>query len=176
MKKIGFYAWIICAAFLNVNAGCEDDKKVDKAPEPEYTSLVGYWNAVVGFTYGKKTVDEDWKQLVQMKRGVFSYEFFSDGSLISHDNTHHFPSVKGNWKLEVKNVTDKQIEFGILSIYTDSTRAHPGTLFIEADSSMQFHITTETVDGKDYLQMSTKGYESYPCKFAYNKYFFERKN
>lgn len=173
MKKLAFYAFILTCGFLNMGAGCS--KESEKTPEPklEYPSLIGRWKLFVGFGFGKKSLDEPWEQIAQVKRGVVSYEFFADGRMKSYDNTGNFPAEEGNWSLEIKSMNGKDIELGFFKIYTPYTRANPGTEFIEPDGSIAYHLSTVTEDGVTFLYLTTKAYESYPYKYVYNEYRFE---
>ncbi|NIJ53835.1 hypothetical protein [Dyadobacter arcticus] len=173
MKKIAFYAFILTCGLLNMGAGCA--KESEKTPEPklEYPSLIGKWKLFVGFSFGKKSLDEPWKQVFQMKRGSVSWEFLADGRMLSYTNTANPEVEAGNWTLEIKNMDGKDIALGFFKIYTPFTRANPGSEFIEPDGSIAYHLKTVTEDGVTFLYLTTKAYESYPYKYAYNEYRFE---
>jgi hypothetical protein len=174
MKKLALYAFIITCGFLNMGAGCA--KESDKTPEPkvEFPTLIGKWKLFIGFSFGKNDIEEPWRQTFQVKRGIISYEFFADGRMVAYTSTTNPEVSNGNWSLEIKSMSGKDIELGFLKIYTAETRAAANTEFIEADGSIAFHLKTITEDdGKVYLYMTTKAYESYPYKYAYNEYRFE---
>lgn len=175
MKKIILNLFLLFCVMLNMGAGCS--KEADAvSKEPEYTSLIGYWLILDGFVYGIKNPGDDPKALVTVKEGVFAYEFFANGTVTGYDLTKNgTPPESGTWKLEVKTLDGKKIKKGTLSLTTKSTKQLAGSEFVEADGSMKFDITTNVVDGKDHMYLTTKKYESYPYAECFNLYIYEKK-
>ena len=82
---------------------CSKEDAVIAPVKPEFTSLIGYWKLKSGASFGINEKGEK-KQTATMKEGTVAYEFFADGTFISHVLVGTPESEKGTWKLEVKKL------------------------------------------------------------------------
>jgi hypothetical protein len=164
-------SFLACSAFM---CSKEDPTKPET---PEFTSLVGYWIVTGGQSYGINDKGEK-KQTATLKEGTSAYEFFADGTFISHVLVGKVSSEKGNWKLEVKKLDGKDIEEGVLALTSPSIKALAGELFIDKDGYMRIQISSinkSAATTKPRIYLTSKHVEAYPYKEAWVESHYEKR-
>lgn len=164
------FSFVVSSAFM-----CSKEDATP-APTPEFTSLIGYWKLKSGVSYGINEKGEK-KTTATMKEGVTAYEFFADGTFISHALVGNLPSEKGTWKLEVKKLDGKDIEEGVLLLTSPSIKQHAGELFIDKDGYMRHDIASinqSVASSKPRIYLISKHVEAYPYKDAWVETTYEK--
>jgi hypothetical protein len=173
------FALLLVMAFSFVASSAFMCSKEDTTITPvklEYTSLIGYWKLKSGASFGINEKGEK-KQTATMKEGVVAYEFFADGTVINHVLVGTPESEKGNWKLEVKKLEGKDIEDGILTLTSASTKAGAGEVWVDQDGSLRQQISSldkPTGATKPRIYLVSKRIEVYPYKEAWVETTYEK--
>ena len=165
------FSFVASSAFM-----CSKEDAVIAPVKPEFTSLIGYWKLKSGASFGINEKGEK-KQTATMKEGVVAYEFFADGTFISHVLVGTPTSEKGNWKLEVKKLDSKDIEDGVLTLTSVSTKAGAGEVWVDQDGSMRQQISSldkPTGATKPRIYLVSKRIEVYPYKEAWVETTYEK--
>lgn len=165
------FSFVASSAFM-----CSKEDAVIAPVKPEFTSLIGYWKLKSGASFGINEKGEK-KQTATMKEGTVAYEFFADGTFISHVLVGTPESEKGNWKLEVKKLDGKDIEEGVLALTSAGTKANAGQVWIDQDGSMRQQISSldKPIGGtKPRIYLVSKRIEIYPYKEAWVETTYEK--
>jgi hypothetical protein len=165
-------SFFICTAFM-----CSKDDSPATPNNPEFMSLIGYWTIKGGHSYGINDKGEK-KQTATLKEGTSAYEFFADGTFISHVLVGQVSSEKGNWKLEVKKLDGKDIEEGVLLLTSPTIKAMAGELFVDNDGFMRAQITSinkSVATTKPRIYLTSKHVEAYPYKEAWVESNYEKR-
>lgn len=164
-------SFVFSSAFM-----CTKEDNATAPLNPEFTSLIGYWKLKSGTSYGINEKGEK-KQTATMKEGVAAYEFFADGTFISHVLVGKPSSEKGTWKLEVKKLDGKDIEEGNLLLTSPSIKASAGVLFVDQDGYMRTQITSidkSVATSAPRIYLVSKHVEAYPYKEAWVETIYEK--
>lgn len=164
-------SFVFSSAFM-----CSKEDAVIAPVKHEFTSLIGYWKLKSGASFGINEKGEK-KQTATMKEGTVAYEFFADGTFISHVLVGTPESEKGNWKLEVKKLESKDIEDGVLTLTSAGTKANAGQVWIDQDGSMRQQISSlekPTGATKPRIYLVSKRIEVYPYKEAWVETTYEK--
>lgn len=164
-------SFVFSSAFM-----CSKEDNAIAPVKPEFTSLIGYWKLKSGASFGINEKGEK-KKTATMKEGTVAYEFFADGTFISHALVGKLSSEKGNWKLEVKKLDGKDIEEGVLALTSPAFKEAAGQVFIDKDGWMRHQITSinsSAANGKPHIYLSSKHVESYPYKEAWVETIYEK--
>jgi len=156
-------------------ASCETEDTDDQKTKANEL-IVGYWLLSKGETYAINTHGEK-ITTATLKPKVFAHEFLADGTYKGHDFSGTTQGETGTWKLEVTQMDGQDINEGTLSITTPGTMANSGQLFIDADGSMKFNISTifsRINDKKSVMYLETKKYEAFPYSENWAYYIFEK--
>lgn len=165
------FSFVVSSAFM-----CSKEDTATVPVKLEYTSLIGYWKLKSGASFGINEKGEK-KQTTTMKEGVVAYEFFADGTFISHVLVGTPTSEKGNWKLEVKKLDSKDIEDGVLTLTSPSTKASAGEIWVDQDGAMRQQISSldkPTGATKPRIYLVSKHIEVYPYKEAWVETTYEK--
>lgn len=176
MKKRLAHLLVLTLCFVASSAFMCSKEDAAPASTPEFTSLIGYWKVKSGASYGINEKGEK-KQTATMKEGVAAYEFFADGTFISHVLVGNPSSEKGTWKLEVKRLDGKDIEEGTLLLTSPSLKASAGVLFVDQDGYMRTQISSidkSAVTTKPRIYLVSKHVEAYPYKEAWVETTYEK--
>lgn len=176
MKNRFAHLLILLVCFVASSAFMCSKEDATPVPEPEFTSLIGYWKLQSGASYGINEKGEK-KTTATMKEGVTAYEFFADGTFISHVLVGKPASEKGTWKLEVKRLDGKDIEEGTLSLTSPSIKGIAGELFVDKDGYMRHEIASinkSVASAKPRLYLKSKHVESYPYKETWVETIYEK--
>ncbi len=164
------FSFFTCTAFM-----CSKDDSPATPNNPEFTSLIGYWIVKGGNSYGINDKGEK-KVTATLKENTSAYEFFADGTFISHVLVGQVDSEKGNWKLEVKKLDGKDIEEGVLALTSPSMKALAGQLFVDKDGYMRAQISSinkSVASTKPRIYLISKHVEAYPYKEAWVESIYE---
>ena len=164
-------SFVFSSAFM-----CTKEDNASAPVNPEFTYLIGYWKLKSGTSYGINEKGEK-KQTATMKEGVAAYEFFADGTFISHVLVGKPSSEKGTWKLEVKKLDGKDIEEGTLLLTSPSIKASAGVLYVDQDGNMRTQISSinkSVATSAPRIYLVSKHVEAYPYKEAWVETIYEK--
>jgi hypothetical protein len=176
MKNRLAHLFVLLFCFVASSAFMCSKEDAAPVPSPEFTSLIGYWKIKSGTSYGINEKGEK-KTTATMKEGVAAYEFFADGTFISHVLVGNPTSEKGTWKLEVKKLDGKDIEEGVLRLTSPSIKALAGELFVDQDGYMRNQISSinkSAATSAPRIYLVSKHVEAYPYKEAWVETVYEK--